>query len=165
MSVLTNYGFSLKCGNFARFMKKYGYLIYFSADAMEQINDDMNVITHRHSQNGGSAGRGDGQRMATLCEPIYGHAIRCMVYMTGKDKEIIGAHNAHVAEELAKKIQRLIRIRMQYKRTANERVKIAATRVKTAAKRNERMSRNASNPFDDIGNVLHVKRPRFNYRS
>ena len=33
-SVLTNYGHSFKCGNYYRFMLKYGYLIYYAADAV-----------------------------------------------------------------------------------------------------------------------------------
>ncbi|KAJ1446910.1 hypothetical protein M885DRAFT_576895 [Pelagophyceae sp. CCMP2097] len=96
VTVLTNYGHSLKGGNFSRFMKRFGYLICFSADAMEQKNDDMFALFFRHSQKFGSCGRGVGARKATIVETLWGSVLRQMAYMTGKDKEILAAHAAAV---------------------------------------------------------------------
>ncbi|KAJ1449346.1 hypothetical protein M885DRAFT_622628 [Pelagophyceae sp. CCMP2097] len=116
VTVLTNYGHSLKGGNFSRFMKRFGCLVCFSADAMEQKNDDMFALFFRHSQKFGSCGRGVGARKATMVETLWGSALRQMAYMTGKDKEILAAHAAAVRVRAAgAKIRHLLRVRFPYR--------------------------------------------------
>ncbi|KAJ1449432.1 hypothetical protein M885DRAFT_590440 [Pelagophyceae sp. CCMP2097] len=120
VTVLTNYGHSLKGGNFSRFMKRFGYLIYFSADAMEQKNDDNYALVHCHSQKFGSCGRNAGARKATMVEALWGSAVRQMAYMTGKHKEILAAHAAAVRAQALLKILHLLRVRIQYRRGVGE---------------------------------------------
>ncbi|EGB03435.1 hypothetical protein AURANDRAFT_67981 [Aureococcus anophagefferens] len=107
--VLTSYGHSLKCGNFSRFMKKWGYLIYYSADAVEQTNDDAIVITQTKSHKFGVKGQspGRGQVMVSQAEDIARWCGRKIAYATGMDKEIYAAHEARLLRRRNEASQRI----------------------------------------------------------
>lgn len=116
--IFTNYGFALKCGNFYRFMQRFGYLRYHRQDSMEHFQDDCIAWYHRHSQRGGSAGSGTGERQTTWAESMKSFFAQRLMFATGLDKEILAEHENHTKEVIRKASERL---KAHYDRTRPQR--------------------------------------------
>ena len=130
------------------------YLIWYSNDAGEQVNDDLYSVVHRQSPHFGSVVFGTGGRKATKVEHVARYSLRKIVYASRLDKKILADYKAEMAVKLQSAIARLLRNRMQYRRTECEARRQQSKRRKTTDRRNTDLTRHGQQPFRDITNTI-----------